>query len=79
MSQMGNRQRRYPLDGRREIGRSYLLRCWQEQGTGEHTWRFMIQRLGGGQVRKVFTSPQDLAAYLDKDLEGMKIDPPLLT
>jgi hypothetical protein len=79
MSQMGNHQHRYPLDERREMGRSYLLRCWQEQGAGTHAWHFIIQPLGGGQARKGFTSLQDLTAYLEEELERMKTDSHLLT
>lgn len=74
MSQMGNRPEPYRLDERREMGRSYLLRCCLEQGARTPRRRFTILRLGGGQVWKVFTSLQDLAAYLDRDLEGMKTD-----
>ncbi len=79
MSQMSNHQHFDPLDQRREIGRSYLLRCWLESGAGAHTWRIMVQRLGGGHARKGFASLQDLAAYLEGELEGMEIDSHPLT
>jgi len=60
--------------GRPESGyRAFLLRCWQEAGTGpdgEPAWRFTLGQPGDEGRRRGFPSLEALMAFLRTELEG---------
>jgi len=49
--------------------RAYLLRCWQEEGSEEASWRFKLVGMGEEQAQKGFASLEDLCVYLRAEME----------
>jgi hypothetical protein len=53
--------------------RAFLLRCWQETGTGpggQPTWRFCLVEPGDGETERGFASLEALLAHLRQELEA---------
>lgn len=51
--------------------RAFLLRCWQEAGTGregEPRWRFAVVQTGSEKAQRGFASLEELCAYLRREL-----------
>jgi len=55
-------------EGNRGAYRAYLLRCWQEKGSGEALWRFTLVGVGEERTQKCFASLEDLTAFLREEL-----------
>jgi hypothetical protein len=64
-------------NGKDELYRAYLLRCWQEGDGGAYEgrlWRFAVEEISGERRRRGFGSFQALVAFLKGELtrEGDK-------
>ncbi len=59
--------------GKVKAYRSYLLRCWQEQGATPDqppVWRFVLQEISGEQRQLGFGSFEQMADFLLDELMG---------
>jgi hypothetical protein len=58
--------------------RAYLLRCWQERGSGTDggsPWRFAVEEVFGERRQQGFGSLEALVAFLSSELAGERDKP----
>ncbi len=69
---MGGTENVAPARRRQRPYRCFLIRCWQEPGTGpggEPGWRFTVQQVGPEAARRSFACVADVEAYLEAELD----------
>ncbi|MCZ7570273.1 MAG: hypothetical protein M5U01_17045 [Ardenticatenaceae bacterium] len=64
-------------EGKADLSRAYLLRCWREGCSaeeGEATWRFSLEEVGGARRRLGFMTLEALLAFLRAELGGAQAE-----
>ncbi|HBY92381.1 MAG TPA: hypothetical protein DEP84_00215 [Chloroflexi bacterium] len=64
-------------EGKADLSRAYLLRCWREGHSaeeGEAAWRFSLEEVGEERRRRGFMTLEALLAFLRSELGGAQAE-----